>query len=1191
MRIEKIELIGFKSFSEKTVFDFHPGITAVVGPNGCGKSNIVDAFRWVLGEQSAKSLRGDRMEDVVFSGSASKKPKGMAEVTLVISGISNGDTALVGDASVTRRLYRSGESEYLLNKVPCRLKDIKTLFLDTGLELKTYSILEQGRMDAILNSKPHERRFLIEEVAGVMKYNVRKAEALQKLDASQSNLLRLQDIISEVKRQINAIDRYAKRAEKYKKLFDEIKNIEIKIAARDYAAFGTELQGVSASENLLTSREAEFSTHIHSSDALIEEKKLLCTEKEKTFGEMQEKLHEAERGIIEEEGRISLLKSDCENLRNRLQRLIARDDEFSGEKENINAQIESIMQKNTEMNLELSNTEEILNSRKEAVSAIEKEIAGLEQGLEISRKNIFNKAQEISTLKNEINNFSVMSENFDRKEKKSIEEINSVREGISLLDASTKEAKDEHSRFDMKLKEKTESKEGLLKDINNKRKELGAKEEELYRDREENAAMISRLESLKELDTGGKSAVNGDVKILCQVADIFETSPEYETAIEAALGDKLSAAVVDDHHEIMKALEFIKEQKVNRSGFISVNPAGRADVSSAAVSAVQSSNFSGDVIGKAIDFVKVKNGFDKIAGLLLNDIIIVNNLSKAFDLWHKSFTNSAPGYFVTLDGEVLEPTGVVFGGTEKGLLKIKREIKELQKNTGGKRSRISSAETEISSLKNNIAVIEDNLLSVESEISQIEKSCHEQQLKIADLQGEKSRQEKKLEYISIEIDGDRKEKEDIEKALSGKNEICSVMDNEKRSIEKEMEELHKSIGGKKTVLETIRAELTEKMLSRTAIKEKTDSLVREGDSLNSRLSEIEKKKQEIFKERHEIETSVKQKESEIKEKENSLKSSVVMISKLKEDASKVKEILEAKTAELNLLEKQQKTYLDELAVIRKELAHVEVKKTELSMKISHLIGDVRKTYSIELERLVSGQEQPGDEPAGPVGRSCRLEPLLPEEEDKLHDLRAKFQEIGPVNLGTLEELEELKTRHDFLTKQQNDLLQSIHSLQETILKINKTTQKRLSDAFEALNEKFKAVFAILFGNGKAELILTEGSILEAGIEIVAQPPGKKLQNLMLLSGGEKALTALSLLFAGFMIKPTPLCILDEVDAPLDESNTDRFTSLLTDLAKNIQFVTITHNRRTMEVADYLYGITMEEPGISKVVSMHLAEAV
>lgn len=1181
MRIDKIELIGFKSFSEKTVFDFHQGITAVVGPNGCGKSNIVDAFRWVLGEQSAKSLRGDRMEDVVFSGSVSKKPKGMAEVTLVISGISNGDTALAGEASVTRRLYRSGESEYLLNKVPCRLKDIKNLFLDTGLELKTYSILEQGRMDAILNSKPHERRFLIEEVAGVMKYNVRKAEALQKLDASQSNLQRLQDIISEVKRQINAIDRYAKRAEKYKRLFNEIKNIEIKIAARDYAAFSTELQGVSASENLLTSREAEFSTHIHSSDALIEEKKLLCTEKEKTLDRMQEKLHEAERGIIEEEGRISLLKSDCGNFKNRLQRLIARDDEFTGEKENVNAQIENIKQKNTEMNLELASVEEILNSRKEAVSAIEREIAGLEQGLEVSRKNIFNKAQEISTLKNEINNFSIMTENLDRKEKKGIEEIDSVRESISSLDASAKEAKDDHSRFDMKLKEKTESKERLLKDINNKRKELGAKEEDLYRDREDYAAMISRLESLKELDTGGKSAVKGDVKILCQVADIFETPPEYETAIEAALGDKLSAAVVEDHHEIIKALEFIKEQKVNRSGFISLN----VKAQSAELKAQSSKPEIRDgVIGKAIDFVKVKNGFDKIADLLLNDIIIVNNLSKAFDLWHKSFTNSAPGYFVTLDGEVLEPTGVVFGGTEKGILKIKREIKELQKNSGGKRSRISSVETEISSLKNNIAVIEDNLLSTENEISQIEKSCHEQQLKIAGLQEEKSRQEKKLEYISIEIDGDRKEKEDIEKALSGKNEICSIMDIEKCSIEKEMEELHKSIGGKKTVLETIRAELTEKMLSSAAIKEKTDSLMREGDSLNSRLSEIEKKKQEIFKERREIETSVKQKENEIKDKENSLKSSVVMISKLKEDASKAKEILEAKTAELNLLEKQQKAYLDELTAVRKELAHVEVKKTELSMKIFHLIGDVRKTYAIELERLMSGQEQPGDE-------LFLLEPLLREEEDKLHDLRVKFQELGPVNLGTLEELEELKTRHDFLTKQQNDLLQSIHSLQETILKINKTTQKRLSDAFEALNEKFKAVFTILFGKGKAELILTEGSILDAGIEIVAQPPGKKLQSLMLLSGGEKALTALSLLFAGFMIKPTPLCILDEVDAPLDESNTDRFTALLTDLAKNIQFVTITHNRRTMEVADYLYGITMEEPGISKVVSMHLAEVV
>ncbi|MEF9426384.1 MAG: AAA family ATPase, partial [Candidatus Mariimomonas ferrooxydans] len=394
MRIDKIELTGFKSFSEKTVFNFHHGITAVVGPNGCGKSNIVDAFKWVLGEQSAKSLRGDRMEDVIFSGSVSKKPRGMAEVTLFISGVNNGGMPGTGEILVTRRLYRSGESEYLMNKTSCRLKDIKNVFLDTGLELKAYSVLEQGKIDAILNSKPVERRFLIEEVAGVMKYNVRKAEAVHKLEASRSNLQRLQDIITEVKRQINSIDRHAKRAQRYRRLFDEIKNIEIKIAVRDVTALSRELTNSIDSESRIKSAETKLSTNIHSSDALIEEKKLMCVEKEKTLEGMQNKLNAAEKEFIEEEGRISLLKSDCENLKGRLQRLQFRDSELTGEKEGIGNQIKEIKNKSAGMSLELSDIEKILESRSEVFSTLEKEITDLEQNLEVRRRDIFDKAEE-----------------------------------------------------------------------------------------------------------------------------------------------------------------------------------------------------------------------------------------------------------------------------------------------------------------------------------------------------------------------------------------------------------------------------------------------------------------------------------------------------------------------------------------------------------------------------------------------------------------------------------------------------------------------------------------------------------------------------------------------------------------------------------------------------------------------------
>ncbi|MEK7697998.1 MAG: chromosome segregation protein SMC [Nitrospirota bacterium] len=1179
MRIERIELIGFKSFYDKTVFNFHSGITAVVGPNGCGKSNVVDSFKWVLGEQSAKSLRGDSMEDVIFVGSATKKPKGMAEVTLVISGVNNGNSPEGGEITVTRRLYRSGESEYLMNKTPCRLKDIKNVFLDTGLELKTYSILEQGRIDAILNSKPHERRFLIEEVAGVMKYNVRKAEALQKLESSHLNLQRLQDIISEVKRQINSIERYAKRAEKYKQLFDEIKNIEIKIAVRDAASLGKELKDITGLENILKLKETELSTNIHSSDVLIEEKKLSCTEKEKNLEEIQRKLNSAEREFIEEEGRISLLKSDCKNLKDRLERLFVRDSELAGAKENITVQIKDAERKNNEMEVELSNIEKVLSSKKEVFSAIEGEIADLEQKLETARKRTFDKAEEISVLKNEINNLSLMRESLERKEKKDHEDISLIRDDIAFLASSIKEAEDEYNRLDSGLKEKYNSRESSLDDINKKKEKLTEQEQNLYREREDFAAMTSRAESLKEMDAGRKTAVNNKIKILCQVADIFEPLPEYETAIEATLGEKLNVSVVDDNQEIRKALEFIKEQKVNRSGFISVN----ASSALSRIVGTASSRIVGTegILGKAIDFVKVKEGFNNIAVILLNDVIVVNDLSTAFELWRKSFdtpsSNYGLRYFVTLDGEVLEPSGIVFGGTEKSILKVKREIRELGKNIENKKAYILSTEAEVSSLKNDIASIEEGLASLNNEISRMEKSHHELQVKIANLKEEDSRQQKKIEYFTSELDGAAKEKDNLQQVLDKRTENCNALESEKRSIEEEFGKFQAELGEKKTVLETLRSELTETMLSRTAVKGENDALLREYERLNSELQDIDKKKEEMAQERLQFETDIEHKNNEIAKKEDSLKSVVITISELQGELSKVKEILEAKMAELSLIEKRQKTNMEELTSVRKDIAHAEIKKTELTLNIAHLKEDFRKTYSIDLDSIAHEQNPP--------------EPLLPDEEEKLHDLKEKLQSIGPVNLGTLEELEELKTRYDFLTKQQDDLLQSITSLQETISKINSTTKKKLSEAFEALNEKFKEVFAMLFGRGRAELILTEESILDAGIDIVAQPPGKKLQNLMLLSGGEKALTAISLLFAGFMIKPTPLCLLDEVDAPLDESNTDRFTSLLTGLAKNIQFITITHNRRTMEVADYIYGITMEEPGVSKVVSMHMAEMV
>jgi chromosome segregation protein len=1135
MRIERIELIGFKSFSDKTVFSLHPGTTAIVGPNGCGKSNIVDAFKWVLGEQSAKSLRGGSMGDVIFSGSATKKTKGMAEVTLVLSDIiskpSNGSDQDKGEKeertqiSVTRRLYRSGESEYLMNKVQCRLKDIKNMFLDTGLELKAYSILEQGRIGDIVNSKPQDRRFLIEEVAGVMKYKVRKNEALSKLESSKSNLQRLQDIIAEVKRQINTIDRHAKKAERYKKLFDRIKDIELRTGRRDYKALHNEIAELTSAEVKLKSKEAEGSANVHAADALIQDKKQLCLEHEKSLGEIRSSLYALEREATEEEGKIALLKNDCSNLRERLVALATQDGELDRQKESATLSLDAVRVNEEEMGNELSTLDSFLKEKEVSFSAMESEILELDRDIENQRRNLFNKSEEISNTRNEVNHLSLNIESINRKAEKSSQDISLLNDSLSSIQVANEQAREEHARFESDLGETRKKKEDLAVQLKAKRAELTSKEETLYREREDLAAIASRLESLKEMDTGQMSFLDKDIKTICQVADIFNTPPEYETAIEAILGDKLRADIVEDQDEITKALQFIREQSEKRSGFISVNPFSRTYSESPFKDIAARSG----VIGGALQFVSAKDGYENVAKAILNDVVLVDSLKTALSLQGDMLADAdrKTPYFVTLDVVVL---------------------------------------------KEMIVTTENEIISVDGEISSQEKYCHVLKVKMENLEEENLRLNKKHEYISIEITGDHKEKENLTAVLAEKQAGCKALEDEKLIVEERIKSVQNILYGKRESLEKMRTEVTEIKLNLASSREKMASVTREIARLNEALHEIDRKKVEIVNERERIETGISSREQEITEKESTLKSKVILVSELQSEASKVSEVLEAKTAELELMEKQQKELAAGLEQLRSELNRLEMKKMELSMKLNYLHDDILKTYSVE----ISSEDLP--------------DLVTPEEEETLPGLKEKLQAIGPVSLGTLDEYEELKTRFEFLTKQRDDLLESIKSLEETIQKINRTTKKRLEDAFETLNEKFKEVFSTLFGKGKAELQLTEGSILDAGIEIIAQPPGKRLQNLMLLSGGEKALTALSLLFAGFMIKPTPLCLLDEVDAPLDESNTDRFIKLLTEMAKGIQFITITHNRRTMEAADYIYGITMEEPGSSKTVSMHLAEA-
>jgi len=1167
MRLKSIELIGFKSFADRTVLDFHPGITAIVGPNGCGKSNIVDAFKWVLGEQSAKSLRGDSMEDVIFFGSATRKTRGMAEVTLVLSGIREGEE---GDSeiSVTRRLYRSGESEYLLNRTPCRLKDIKNVFLDTGLELKAYSILEQGRINDILDSKPQDRRFLIEEVAGVMKYKVRRAEATQKLESARYNLQRLQDIISEVKRQINSIDRYARKAERYKRLLQEVRDLEIRIAKRDIGRLTGEADSLSASIEQLKTKVTEATAEIHSLEALMEKKRSEYTDREKGLDEVRGQLHGVERMMTESEGVVALLRKESDNLREKVDALKRMHLDLINERQKAGEEIYNIKEEFTRLSSKLKETERLLKEKEVFLKKLIEEISGHEALIDNQRKSIFSKAEEGSILKNEVKHLSMTIDEIDRKIERLTGEIVSVEDSLSGIKDDYKRTEGEYQRLLSSLSDYEGKREEMAEMLKKKKDELRSEEDLLYRCREEVAGMASRYESLRELYASKKIALSGSIKTICQIADILETPPEYESAIEAVLGDKLNTLVVEGHEDIMMALRHVKEHNTKRCSFISLNPPVPSNHERSKISSIDIP--VDDSIIKATDVIKVREGFQAVAMALLGDVVIVKDMSTAFKMREKVDKYL---HIVTPEGEVFEPSGVVHGGIERGLLRIRRQMRELEGGIELKRQEISRRERTVSDLRDEIRGYEDKIVSVDQVISEVQGELREMRIRLDGLKDEDEQRQRKLHYLRTELQNEENEREGLKSLKEEKDRRHRELEVERAEAEKRLKSLQSDINNKKEMLENVRSEHTDIKLSMTSLNERIKTLKNEEERLLSLIGEIDTKKTKAEEERIAIEKEIRLKEEEIRKGQDVLRAHAIQARELQEDLKNATDSITGLADEIRILEERHRVLSSQLDKLKEELKQKELKRMELVMKMDYIREDIRKTHNVTIETVNEVIE------------------VTPEDEERLPQLKEKLKDMGPVSLGTLEEYEELRTRYEFLTKQQDDILDSMATLEETIQRINSSTKRRLTEAFNALNEKFREVFRSLFGEGRAELILTEGDILESGIDIVAQPPGKRLKNLLALSGGEQALTALSLLFAGFMIKPTPMCVLDEVDAPLDESNTGRFVRLLAELSRDIQFIAITHNRLTMEVADYIYGVTMEEPGVSKVVSMHLAETV
>ncbi|KWT84934.1 chromosome segregation protein SMC [Candidatus Magnetominusculus xianensis] len=1162
MRIVKLEINGFKSFADKTVFSMHPGTTCIVGPNGCGKSNVVDAFRWVLGEQNAKTLRGEKMEEIIFNGTSEVKAKGMAEAVLYFTGSADGNGSSGTDniVEVARRLYRSGESEYYINKTRCRLKDVREIFLDTGLEVRSYSILEQGRISEILNTKPIERRFLIEEVAGVMKYKVRKSEAIAKIERSRANLDRINDIVSEVKRSISSLDRQVKKAEKFKALTTELSLIELKIAKRDYALLMDTYTRLTSEIETLSAELQVTAAGISEKDSAREAASRVIEEKQKALDTLSQSQRELDRDLSMLEKDIAVKRSAIDNISGHTERLKAQISSYCTEKDEAAARVTELSQSETELGAKCDDLDKAIETDKAKLIQTEESLDGVEEELREKNRSLFKVSDEISTIRNEI--ARIQSTAGSLKQKKD--------SAASFF----KHAATEHETHEIEIKksERTILQRQESIDANKKKKELLAGESESLQKeidstraeiasmRESLAGDTSRLKSLEEVTAAELNVkeFTQNIEVMALVSNIIDVPRKYETAVEAALGRKIKGFIVRDFEALKNGVRFLKERASERTSLV-VNTLGQ--------SAEISSEASGGV--NAFSVVKTPPEYTETIRAILGHYIIVDDMQRAL----YQLSKGSSFHFATLDGDIVEPSGVVTTGKSGTILKHLRNIRELKEKTAASSIALNALQGRLNSSLQRRETLKKEQQTIDNIISAMDKELSILKLNLKKHTEDKDRLTQKLHYMKVESEQTDKEITALNEKLSQRHDEEKLVQTRKEEINSYIEELRDTVTDKKVHLETLRASFTEKKASITGMRERLRAARAEKTSHTKKIETLEQRISDADKETGTLTVKQEALSAEIQTEEKKL-------ALLTENADALKsKILEQKTqieADIKIVHEFEAA----LGMLRHKheqtrgaVTELELRLTESRMRIENIQGIVTTNYGKTIDEL-------------------QAPPLAHGEEEKTAVLKRKISEIGPVNLASIEEYEVLTTRYDFLLAQQNDLLTSIAELEEAIAKINSTTRQKLTDGFNMLNLKFDETFKKFFGGGRAELILTETTnILECGIDIVVQPPQKKLQNINLLSGGEKTLSAISLVFAGFLIKPTPMCILDEADAALDDSNTVRFASMLKELAEKTQFIVITHNRVTMESADYIYGVTNEIPGVSKVISMELTAAV
>jgi len=1188
MKLKYLEISGFKSFRDKVVLDFAVGVSAVVGPNGCGKSNVVDAIRWVMGEQRIKSLRGAKMEDVIFNGSQEAAPVGMAEISMILAadGVTFPDPyEACSELTISRRLFRDGESEYAVNGIPCRLLDVREFFMGTGVGARTYSIIEQNSVASLVEAKPEERRQFIEEAAGISKYKTRKDAALRKLEATKQNIVRLNDILREVKGQLNAVSRQAKRAEQYRNLKAAIREDEIAAALYAYIELWGKHTNLAQQRQAWERQENEVKASLASCETFLAAARLEVVTQESDRSQYQEKIYQLrttiqvkEKGVEFSKGRIADINARKERLGEEIRQLKARHEELFRERDRITALQQAL-------DGDIAQTQDHTKDVECKVSEIKRELSSRQQHLEENKVQLIDVAAEKSRLNNNYGHLVRVLDDLGRKKERNNKDIGAHKQSILRLEERLEELAAALSEDRERLGQLRSSKATAAEEWENARSELQEVEGTIDSLKEDLSSRSSRFTSLKELHDGyawcneatrsimmAKEAkcLQGVAKdqVIGLVAEQIRVPQVYETAVEAVLGDKLQYVVVRSHEAGMQAIDYLKEAAVGRSSFVPLQ------VRHAAQRTATAEHLQETV--RLIDRIEVAESFRGIAEYLLGDVLLIPNLRNGLELWNR---NGFRGTFVTPDGDMISPQGVLTGGRngkgDRSLLKNKREMEALE---AGIRD-LSTALQEEGLRKKRLASLaargEEELDSLTSDIHAVELQCNSHKKDVERYREELKRLQQTLKILEFNSENLDEEEQQARQKLKNGQEDLEGQKKREAAIQETVAALQEKVRQLRGELESRDRELTAEKVRQASLAEKQKSAVRSSERINTEIDTLTEKIREGMEDSLTSNSQIEELQGTIAREELQLAELYKSFAEMERRLAEIKDLYALAETSLKDWEGKSREAKEKSDQIIKQGRDLETGARDISYQMDSLSRMIAEKHGTVLQEQAGAVQRVNDED-------------LQVMQERLVKNRQLLDAFGEVNLLAISEYDQLKERFDFLASQARDLDASVHTLEQTIAKINRVSRQRFAETFEAVRGCFREVFSRIFPGGKGELHLTdESDLLETGVDIDIQIPGKRPQNISLLSGGEKSLAAIALILAIILYRPTPFLVLDEVDAALDDANVALFAKIIKEIAANSQVILITHNKRTMEVAENLFGVTMQKQGISAVVSVSL----